>query len=232
MTSTLLLLLRGPMQSWGDSSRYTVRETQSQPTKSGIVGLVAAAEGRRRSDPIEDLAALKFGVRVDQPGVVAKDFQTANDRSRGVQLPLVSRYYLHDAVFVAALEGHRTVLEDLESALRRPQYPLFLGRRSCPSNSDLVIGVVDLDLATALRSEPWHAARHHRSTQARTVLLPLSRDAAPDEVGRPTRDVPLSFAQENRDYGWRDVIDDEPVELDNPDGRGSGDPFLEAVMSA
>ena len=73
----LLLRLAGPLQSWGSASRFTRRGTDPQPTKSGIVGLLAAAEGRRREDPIEDLSGLRLGVRVERPGVLIGDFQTA-----------------------------------------------------------------------------------------------------------------------------------------------------------
>ena len=52
MKSSLLLLLKGPMQSWGDESRYQTRATATTPTKSGIIGLIAAAQGRRRTDPV------------------------------------------------------------------------------------------------------------------------------------------------------------------------------------
>ena len=75
--TVLLLRLAGPMQAWGDNSRFTRRDTRMIPTKSGVLGLLAAADGRRRTDPIEDLAGLRFGVRVDQPGQLQRDFQTA-----------------------------------------------------------------------------------------------------------------------------------------------------------
>ena len=53
--TVLLLRLAGPLQSWGVKSRFTVRATELAPTKSGIIGMLAAAVGRRRTDPIEDL---------------------------------------------------------------------------------------------------------------------------------------------------------------------------------
>ena len=40
--SVLLLRLSGPMQSWGVQSRFTVRDTGLEPSKSGVVGLIAA----------------------------------------------------------------------------------------------------------------------------------------------------------------------------------------------
>lgn len=46
------------MQSWGTTSRYKQRATDAMPTKSGVLGLIASAQGRRRTDPLEDLADL------------------------------------------------------------------------------------------------------------------------------------------------------------------------------
>ena len=43
--STLLLRLAGPMQSWGTDSKFDVRRTGREPSKSGVIGLVAAALG-------------------------------------------------------------------------------------------------------------------------------------------------------------------------------------------
>ena len=90
------------MQSWGASSRFTQRGTEAFPTKSGIVGLLAAAEGRRRSDPIEDLAGLRIAARIDQPGELLRDFHTAH--RGGVPMPLSDRFYISDGVFVAFIE--------------------------------------------------------------------------------------------------------------------------------
>ncbi|WP_223273999.1 CRISPR-associated protein Cas5, partial [Nocardia cerradoensis] len=46
--------LAAPLQSWGVASRFARRETQQYPSKSGILGLIAAARGHRRTDPIEE----------------------------------------------------------------------------------------------------------------------------------------------------------------------------------
>ena len=64
--SVLLLQLAGPLQSWGDSSRFVRRETRNEPTKSGVIGMLASAQGRNREDSIEDLLGLSFGVRIEQ----------------------------------------------------------------------------------------------------------------------------------------------------------------------
>lgn len=232
MTSTLLLLLKGPMQSWGDDSRYKQRKTGQVPTKSGVIGMLAAALGRRRVDPIEDLAGLSFGVRVDQPGTLLKDFQTALPEGAS-NAQLVTRYFLSDAVFVVAVESEeRALLENIESALRRPRFPLFLGRRSCPAPADLVLGIRDSDLVTALQGEEWHASKSHRQARARNVVLPIHRDARKGERGIACRDVPISFAQEHRQYAWREVVQDETgAPFENPLATKS-DPFFEAVIRA
>lgn len=240
MSRSLLLLLRGPMQSWGDDSRYTVRATQAYPSKSGVLGLLAAAQGRRRSDPVEDLARLSFGVRVDQPGRVLKDFQTSTAWQKGETTPLalVSRYYLTDAVFVAAVGGEPPLLEALEGALRRPRFPLFLGRRSCPANADLLIGVREGDVDTALRAEPWHASLEYRRGVPQEMSLPIFRDRLPGEADEQQsayarrRDVPLSFDPGRREYGWRDVVAADPLEVSNPEGSAVPDPFFSTVVSA
>ena len=36
--STLLLRLAGPMQSWGTDSKFDVRRTGREPSKSGVIG--------------------------------------------------------------------------------------------------------------------------------------------------------------------------------------------------
>ena len=46
-------------------------------SKSAVIGLLAAAEGRRRTDSIEHLLDLRFAVRTEQAGRVERDFQTA-----------------------------------------------------------------------------------------------------------------------------------------------------------
>src|ERR1700754_4151551 len=64
--SVLVLRLAGPLQAWGSSSRFVRRTTESAPTKSGVIGMLASAQGLERTDEagLERLAALRFGVRI------------------------------------------------------------------------------------------------------------------------------------------------------------------------
>ncbi|WP_116114830.1 type I-E CRISPR-associated protein Cas5/CasD [Austwickia chelonae] len=224
--AVLLLRLAGPLQSWGDSSRFARRNTRTSPTKSGVFGLLAAAQGRRRTDPIEDLLGLRFGVRVDQPGRLVRDFQTAIrwTSPKPAPMPLSYRYYLADAVFTAAVEGDHSLVQSLDEAVRSPAFPLYLGRRSCPPSRPVSMSVFDGSLVEVLREAPWQAASWHRRELQREVRLEIlvdadssggSQDIFPEEV----RDLPQSWNPERREYLWRSVVSVDPVLVDNPIGR-------------
>ena len=108
----LLMRLAAPMQSWGASSRFTRRETEMMPTKSGVIGMLAAALGIGRDEPLTRFAGLRFGVRIDQPGTIMSDFHTAEDlknerpgSSKKEMLSLSIRYYLQDSVFLVGIES-------------------------------------------------------------------------------------------------------------------------------
>jgi len=228
--AVLSLRLAGPLQAWGADSRFVQRQTRQEPTKSGVLGLLAAAQGRRRTDPVEDLVSLKFGVRIDQPGRLIRDFQTARTLDGRSSMPLSYRYYLGDAVFLAAVEGPEPLLQGLEEALVTPVYPLYLGRRSCVPSGRICLGVSDNDLDSALRSQPWLAASWYRKRQrSRSVRLEIVRDAlSPGEEGETLRDIPLSFSPENRQYSWRTVVRPEPHEVPNELGQHTEhDPLAE-----
>ncbi len=212
--TTLVLRLVGPMQSWGGSSRFARRGTEQAPTKSGIVGLLAAACGLRRTDPLEDLLSLTFGVRVDQPGRVERDFHTARTADGSGAFPLTDRFYLTDAGFVAAVEGDDDLITGLDDALRHPVFPLYLGRRSCPPVGPVTLGVRDASLWDVLHSEPWQASAWWRRRQDRQVDLDLLVDAVAVPAGTvPEResdhhDDPVNFDPTLREYGWRAVAHD------------------------
>jgi len=196
--NTLLLRLAGPMQSWGVQSHFTVRDTGREPSKSGVVGLLCAALGRPRHEPVDDVAGLRMGVRVDQEGTMARDFHTAmNILTAGGKLKGTepsNRYYLSDARFLVGLEGHDlALLTRLYNALRDPVWPLYLGRKAFVPGEpvwlkDGLRAGTDLNAALDLQSYPWLGPPHRpRPKQLRLVV----EDPHGSEV-RP--DQPLSFA--------------------------------------
>lgn len=137
MPHTLLVPLVGPMQAWGSRSRFDDRDTHAEPTKSGVLGLICAALGRPRTQGLDDLNALRFGVRADAPGRAATDFHTAQNVLRaggsGTTTVTSRRHFLADARFLCGLEGEDLAfLRQLEIALHDPVWPLSLGRKSFP----------------------------------------------------------------------------------------------------
>lgn len=161
---TLLLRLVGPMQSWGTQSRFLERDTGMEPSKSGVLGLLCAALGRRREEPVDDLSALAMGVRVDREGVLRRDYQTAlavakADGGRPGNV-VSNRYYLADADFLVGLAGEDlALLERVDRALAAPHWVISLGRKSYLPGRPVRLpggGVrAERELADALRAEPW-----------------------------------------------------------------------------
>ncbi|UQI49717.1 type I-E CRISPR-associated protein Cas5/CasD (plasmid) [Streptomyces sp. HU2014] len=214
--SVLLLRLAGPLQSWGAAARFARRSTENAPTKSGVIGLLAASLGRTREADLSDLAALRFGVRIDQPGTRLRDFQTAHHADSDKAMPLSERFYLADAVFVAGVEGDAPLLQGLYEALLEPRFLPFLGRRSCPPSHPIAMGPPqETSLEDALREAEWQVSEYARkrhlwagrsgdtiSTEALDVLIDCPPDAVPDFS---LRDAPLSFDSRHRRYALRGV---------------------------
>lgn len=213
MTATLLLRLAGPLQAWGVDSRFNRRTTGDAPSKSGVLGMLAAALGMRRTDDLTELLDLRFAVRMDQPGRHLRDFQTARSLDGRRTMPLSYRHYLSDAVYVAAVEGDMELVTGLDAALRRPEYPLYLGRRACPPANPIRLadGLKHMDLMSAFRACPWQASKRHATPFLNSphVDLEVRRDARGGEDGDSVRDVPITFDPEHRRHGWRRVVADE-----------------------
>lgn len=197
---TLMLRLAAPLQAWGTESKFDIRQTGKEPSKSGVIGLLAAALGRKRDADLSDLSHLKFGVRVDKEGKLLRDFQMVQEK---VKKPyLTNRYYLADAVFLVALECEDDAfLADIEEALKTPAYPLFLGRRSCPPTLPLVLGIRDTDLLTALYQEPALTKKDGEIIRIVTEALPG------DDAYARVKDVPVSFSPYHREYRYRKSVE-------------------------
>lgn len=140
----LLLWLEGPLQSWGERGRWDMRDTAPMPTKSGVVGLLACAQGIPRSDCrlVEMESALTMGVRADRPGYYLEDYQTitggistADGKGRGNKgdegTIISRRQYLQDASFLVVLDGEEEDLRRCAHYLQHPAWAVYLGRRSC-----------------------------------------------------------------------------------------------------
>lgn len=208
---TLLLRLAGPMQSWGTTSRFDQRDTGKEPSKSGVIGLLAAALGIDRENwiDLEPLTRLTMGVRHDRPGVLKRDYQTAQniisaDRSKVHETAVTTRDYLADAAFLVGLEGtNRALLERAHAALQNPVWPQALGRKSYVPSESIWIegGLVDTPLLEALSTWPWIATPRRYEPAPERLLVSLESQ---DGSGALRMDQPLSSFAE-RCFGARTV---------------------------
>ncbi len=252
----LLLRLAGPLQSWGTHSKYTRRDTARFPTRSGIVGMLAAGLGRARQAPVDDLTKLSMTVRVDRPGVVLSDFHTVGGglpadetvitvdgkhRSEGKGTLTSKRQYLADAAFTLALTcDDEALLNACAAALRNPHWPLYLGRRSCPPEGPILLGHGE-DPLRHLVHLPL-AAKRPRSSRPPIEFygdrplgaLPVNSDAPDKDDGDhhsgEITDEPMSFAPLARQYRPRPLYR-RAVHLPDAAYKGFGTGYLKTLQN-
>jgi CRISPR system Cascade subunit CasD len=161
----LAFYIDAPLQSWGASSKYQHRESNSFPTKSGIIGLIGAALGvdKHLVDEAEHLrplvevrfTAVKLGATKHHSGRLT-DFHTVGggyDKTikwEKMCIPqkaktggpswtvLTYRSYLTDARFVILLDGpDLELLVKVHAALLNPVWGIWFGRKHCIPASPL-----------------------------------------------------------------------------------------------
>ena len=212
--NTIFLRLEGPLQSWGDPSKFVVRRTMDAPTKSGIVGMLCCALGLSRHavrERLPELRAIQMGVRIDRPGVRWWDYHTVGagvglrradgETKTGAQGTLITRReYLADASFLVALLGDALLIEEMAQALKNPKWPLFLGRKSCPPTLPVFAGTGSFpDLEAVLTSVPWRARVRSGPDKLPergrcTCLLDVVGRATAFDDSEVWYDMPVSFA--------------------------------------
>ncbi len=219
----LFLRLEGPLQSWGDDSRWSVRRTRPEPTKSGVIGFLATVlgYGARQDMEIARLGReLRLAVRADRPGYPLRDYHTVfggvlsaegkikiNASTREPETVVSERYYLADACFLAALTGPEPLLDQIQSALELPAWPPFLGRKSCPPSLPawpVIPGHPSrgrfADLWEALESlpllkDPVAPRLVKEAGNRRAVVELLPGELGTRGVVTPRSDVPVSFVR-------------------------------------
>lgn len=215
--STLLLRMSAPLQAWGYESKFEARRTSREPTKSGVIGLLASALGRSRDESVQDLNELSFGVRVDHEGELLHDYHTV--KLNESKTYVTHRYYLSDAVFLVGLESdNEELLQKLNNAVLSPAFPLFLGRRSCPPTLPLSLGIRECSLLEALQSEPWLISQYmQKKLKNRSDFkLRIITDSDPkDSRAVRQKDVAVSFDPRKRQYGYRPIVEHTPITMVN-----------------
>jgi CRISPR system Cascade subunit CasD len=218
--TSIVLRLAGPLQSWGEHSTFTDRDTLRFPTRSGITGLLAAAKGIKRGEPLARYDELGFTVRIDRPGNLLPDFHTVGGglprartiptasggrRPEGTAIVVTRRWYLTDAAFTVAITGPDELISEITATLRAPRWQPYLGRRSCPPDPPLFLRLTPGDPVQELRERvPLPARRAAEASEVAVEMItetPVSDDAAITELN----DVPEIVGQHERRYRSRAV---------------------------
>lgn len=199
MPDYLVFRLYGPLASWGDIAVGESRHSSVQPSRSALLGLLAAALGVPRDDEAGQAAltaGYRFGIKLLAVGWPLRDYhtvqappqqkkityrtrrqETADKEKLGTLLS--AREYRCDSlatIAVEALPGAPADLPALAAALERPRYPLYLGRKSCPLATLLQPRQMQADdLKTALDSFDAVALLPHDPAQYDSVQLTAYR---------------------------------------------------------
>ncbi len=221
--STLALYLDAPMQAWGASSRYQQRETEAFPTKSGVLGMLAAAMGIDKDSAgeaiaISKLSSITFSVlRIKRNGIRLvqrmTDFHTVGGgydkkdlkqklhftrkASGGLNFNAVitRRTYLTDAKFVVILQGETELLHRCSTALNDPKWGIWFGRKACLPAAPLT--------PCLARTKEAAIEKLGKIIDFDTQELGPGQTEEPGDGAYYQNDQPVSFA--SRDYRSRPV---------------------------
>jgi CRISPR system Cascade subunit CasD len=200
----LILKLDGVMQAWGGHTFEDYRPTELFPTRSGIVGLIAACLGIERTEiaQLQNLASsMILTMRSENRDVKSKctriiDYHTiqnartvksvleASGKADTEGSTIVSRrQYLCDSIFTVAVgqgECARYDLDNIATAVKKPIFTPFLGRRACPLSRPLFETWIEADNGV-------EALRKYGGTSGIIYSEDVSVDGKPLRI----RDVPL-----------------------------------------
>ena len=206
----LALLLDGPMQSWGHASRFERRTTALHPTRSGVIGLIAAAVGINKHTADETAQLSRFTSlnvttltlprrnRRAQELLMQRleDYHTVTgirrasgkeDEDATVQ---TYRHYLLDARFGVLLEGPSALLDSIAAALRNPKWGVWLGRKCCLPASPLLVA------PPGSRAAVWASMLQragYSGTETEEQFDRILEVAATDSGADMIEDTPLAF---------------------------------------
>ena len=219
----LALYLRAPLQSWGASSKFGDRGTLDAPTRSGLLGLLAAACGIDKNNEARDrewlaraaklsmtVLAFRRGDRMSDYHTVGARYDkddpwqkrmiptTADGKPRGTDL--THRDYLTDSVFGAVLSGDDVLVAEMAAGLANPVWGVWLGRKSCIPTEPILSGVFDSEeaarkaLAGRLRGSLERGGGKVAGGDSTDVAFSVL-EASAGEEDETLHDVPVSFGR-------------------------------------
>ena len=219
----LALYLRAPLQSWGASSKFGDRGTLDAPTRSGLLGLLAAACGVDKNDETRDrewlarAAKLSVAVLAFRRGDRMADYHTVGggfdekDPWRKRMIPISAdgknrrtnvthRDYLADSVFGALLSGDDAMIDEMATGLADPVWGVWLGRKGCIPTEPILAGVFESEdaardaLAGRLRSSLERGGGKVAGGDSTDVAFSVL-EARAGEEDETLLDVPVSFGR-------------------------------------
>lgn len=207
MRPYLVFSLTATLASMGELAGHERRGSLAWPGRSAILGLLGAAMGIERGGDFSALDALDLAVAVFDKGAPLRDYHTVqtvpsaaakrpNSRpealaaARGrLNTAITLRDYRSGVFYGVAVWGDG--LETLATALERPHFTLYLGRKSCPLAAPpgaKVVQAASPEAALAhLSLPPWQGAGE------RNCVLVCDGEAS-DALREEVQDVPRDRA--------------------------------------
>lgn len=215
MPDFLTFTLYAPIAAFGAPAVGERRGSFERPSRSGVLGLVAACLGIDRADTAAHEALRdQYGLALhcQYPGRLLVDYHTAQAPStrRGRRFAtrrdelmadelntiLTRRDYRTDAWHLGAIwirsDAHWS-LHALEHALTWPRFTPCLGRKSCPLGLPLAPRIAPADDALAALAARFADAREHALRQALAI-----RADGPALVAMDATDVPPASTERIR----------------------------------
>jgi CRISPR system Cascade subunit CasD len=183
MAEFLCFRLHGPLASWGDIAVGERRPSAPHPSRSAVLGLVAAALGIRREDADSWAAldrALGFASRTDAPGELAIDYHTA----QGPKEKLLRAR--EGEARKAGIAWHRPATRRAELAFRRHELSTLLSARQYRVDAAW-------NIALWLRPDaasPWSLSQIEASLRAPFFVPYLGRKSCPLDIPMQPQVIP------------------------------------------
>ena len=202
MNEHLVFTLYGPMGAFGSYAGQERRGSDLVPSRSAILGLLGAALGIERTDTDRQagLRNYRVGVRPLTESLPLRDYHTVQTIPAKIKLPdsrraafdalesgpnttITLRDYRTDVAFAVVVwcENGPWPLPQLEMALRRPKFVLYLGRKSCPlaapTNPNVVNAPNPVEALTSVSPPCWL-----RSTSPGAVTCDPFPGGGPDQI--------------------------------------------------
>ena len=240
MREHLVFLLSAPMGSFGGYAGHERRDSGVIPLRSAMLGLVGAALGINRADAFGQAALRAYSVAVQpfQESVPLRDFHTVQSiptaqakrpatrrqalvrAGQRVNTIITIRDYRCDVLIGVTVWGEgRWTLHHLSDCLRAPEFPLYLGRKSCPLaspvNASVLLAEGPVEALARIEVPKWlrpYGWSEHDRTRRPVYSDPLDPPAKPDLIeqvpGEPLDRQAWTFADRSvwqlgvRPSGW------------------------------